>query len=54
MSEKIPSEEVSHVDRAIWVGVRAAKPWGGSCHVSLPRKFLGREVVVVVLAPKDV
>ncbi len=33
-----------------WAGVRTAHPVGGSCYVTLPRKFLGRDVVVVVVA----
>ena len=49
---KPKSEDIPHLDRAVWAGMRVAKPTGGSCHVFLPKSLEGLRVVVVALAPE--
>lgn len=46
------SEDIPHLDRAVWAGVRIARPTGGSCHVFVPKSLEGLRVVVVALAPE--
>ena len=50
--KKPNSEDIPHLERAVWAGMRVAKPTGGSCHVFLPKSLEGLRVVVVALAPE--